>query len=155
MPRKQASNPIERRMGVIMARRVELLIGLVGAACPQFDPAFAANWLPVIDARDGTQVFIDMTSIRKLLEIPIRRPLAVKQVWVKYYYSAVKSEPARHSISQQNFNCYDRTTLATSFTSYRANGTVLRSWTQDDYSFRYEATIPGSIGEAIRAAECG
>lgn len=85
----------------------------------------------------------------------IKRPFAVRQIWVKYDHSADKTETAKSKVELLRFNCIAETSAQASSVSYGADGTVIKSKTWDDFDFNYEPEVPDTIGYAIMEFACG
>ena len=117
--------------------------------------ANAAVWKFQTSSVNGTDVYVDTESWRELPPVQIKRPFSVRQIWVKYDHSKDKTETARSKVELLRFNCTAETSALASLVSYRADGTVIKSKTWDDYDFNYEPVVPDTIGYAIMQFACG
>lgn len=108
--------------------------------------AVASSWVRVGGGSDGTQLSIDMDSVRKDGDIA--------QSWIELNYAKVRSEPARSSKELWKFRCSQRTSFTASQIFYRADGSVLRSKSPIETSYDYEPVAPDTLGERVMLVVC-
>jgi hypothetical protein len=118
-------------------------------------PASAADWQYLTTSATGAVAYVDMESWKELPPVQIKRPFAVRQIWVKYDLTNDKTETARSKVQLMRFNCSAGTSALISTVSYKPDGKVLNSKTWDDYDFYYEPEVPDTIGYAIMERACG
>lgn len=108
--------------------------------------AEASTWEYVGSAANGSVYYIDKDSVT--------RDSNKARAWFKIDYRAVKTEQAREEKQLDIFNCAEKTSNLLAYTSYRANGTVLKSENWSDNSYEYRPIVPDSIGEFMWTAAC-
>jgi len=135
----------------VTLRRASLLLTFLAFSVP----ATAADWKYLTSSSTDTAIFVDVDSVRTLPPIPIKRPFAVRQIWVKSDHSKDASERDRESKSMHRFDCDAETMLLVSHTSYRPDGTVSDSFDKEDYEFNYKPVTPDSVGYALMEFACG
>lgn len=118
-------------------------------------PASAYNWFVIGTATDNTVVLIDLSSVRDLPSIDTYRPFPVWQAWFELNYARVKTEKHRSEKWLRRFNCEAETGMIVSSTSYNPNGSVAKSYSQEDFDFKYEPVTPDTIGFAMMEYACG
>ena len=83
------------------------------------------------------------------------RDFAVRQVWVGFDFTAVKSEKDRKSLRLYQYDCIGQRVLIVSATNYSPSGKVVSKFSEiDDYDFKYDPVVPESVGASILAAVC-
>ncbi len=114
-----------------MKKKLVILLMLLCTWCM---PSFAASWYYLGQATDGTNLYIDNSSVRKNYSEAI--------VWVKYVHSS-----GTYDIEQLDIRRSNKTTATISYIKYNAYGSVIDSY-HSSY-LDYESIVPGSIGEFI------
>lgn len=107
----------------------------------------AARWETSSFGKDGTVVFVDMSSVTNEGD-------AVK-FWMKMDYSKVKSMPQRSSISLTLIRCTQRTVAMLSVINYRPTGDVMSAWDSPNAYADYQLIVPDSIIDFVRKKLCG
>ena len=118
-------------------------------------PASAAEWRYLATSTTETDVYVDVTSVRDVPQIPYQRTFPVRQVWSKSDHSRDTTETERETKTMHRFDCSSETMLVISTTGYRANGTVSGTTDQTDFGNKYKPVTPDSIGYAILEFACG
>lgn len=137
-------------------RMIAIRHTMFGVTCLLFcSPVAASSWQYLTKSDDGMIVSVDVTSLRELPGVPINRPASVRQIWVRLDLSQVKNDPAREAKQLMRYDCASETSLTVSYTEYTPRGTVLKSWSRQDYDFNYKPVIPDSIGYAMMEFACG
>lgn len=117
--------------------------------------AVASDWRYLTSGTGGVVVKVDVESVRELPAIQIRRPFPVRQIWVQMDFSQDKSVTYREQRQLFRFNCIAETGMIASSVTYNPDGRVARSWSDEDYDFKYEPQTPDTIGYAIMEFACG
>ena len=131
---------------------IVLSLGLL--ATPLLAERWSADWTPVASSTDKTWVFMKRDSLR---DLPPKtgRDFAVRQVWVGFDFTAVKSEKDRKSLRLYQYDCIGQRVLIVSATNYSPSGKVVSKFSEiDDYDFKYDPVVPESVGASILAAVC-
>lgn len=118
-------------------------------------PAAAADWKLISTAETGTSVYADVSSVRSLPAINVRRPFEVIQIWVKYDYSQNVDMKERSAVSMYRVYCAAESTALISSVAYLPNGKVSGSVSKEDYDFEYTPVTPETLGYAIMEFACG
>jgi hypothetical protein len=118
-------------------------------------PAYAADWTYLTTSTSQADVYVDAQSVRVLGPITVYRPFTVKQVWVKVDASSDKSVAYREKKLLYRFNCDGETGFLASAVTYAPSGAVMNSFSDQEYSHKYEAQIPDTVGYAIMEYACG
>jgi hypothetical protein len=135
-------------------KRVVANIFLIFAAIlPQ--PALAADWKYLTSTSTGTQILVDVSSLRQEQAVPIRRPFSVIRIWVKHDHESDKSTKDRSTVQLMSINCQNDTSMVVTSVTYSASGEVKSSRTVEDYDFRYTPDVPDTIGFSITQFACG
>ncbi|WP_435198965.1 surface-adhesin E family protein [Qipengyuania sp. 902] len=128
-------------------------LALVAAAFPNV--SVASDWRYLTSGTTGVIVKVDVESVRELPAIQIRRPFPVRQIWVLMDFSQDKSVTYRERRQLFRFNCTAETSMIASSVTYNPDGRVARSWSDEDYDFKYEPETPDTIGYTIMEFACG
>lgn len=126
-------------------------LGLVVTATP----ARAANWQYLTSTTTGTEVYVDVDSVRDLPAVAIRRPFPARQIWVRADHENDSSISYRTTRSLDRFDCNAETSLTISSTGFDASGQAIRSRNEEDYEFKYEQVVPDTIAYTIMEFACG
>lgn len=125
-----------------------VLLSAIFATLGFSSPAFASDWRYVTSDSTGTDVYVDMETIRETSDYAGRYKLA----WVKWDHSRDKSRPHRETKLYFKIKCDTFESGIISATRYRADGTVLSS---DSTSYpRLTADIPDTIGYSTTQFVC-
>ena len=109
--------------------------------------ASARVWVPLAaTATDGTEYEMDTESIRRNGDIAT--------VWIKADLSKVRTTRARSQTQLWKYNCRNNSNFIASSVTYSADGNVISSNVQQEYDFKYEPTVPDTIGEFISTIVC-
>ena len=109
--------------------------------------ASARVWVPLAaTATDGTEYEMDTESIRRNGDIAT--------VWIKADLSKVRSTRARSKTQLWKYNCRNSTNFIASSVTYGADGGVISSNVEQEYDFKYEPTVPDTIGDFISNIVC-
>lgn len=133
--------------------KMRIAVTLVGSLLAL--PASAADWRYLATSTTETDVYVDVTSVRDVPQIPYQRTFPVRQVWSKSDHSRDTTETERETKTMHRFDCSSETMLVISTTGYRANGTVSGTTDQTDFGNKYKPVTPDSIGYAILEFACG
>lgn len=117
--------------------------------------AQAQEWEYLTTSDNGTVVSVDPTKVRELPPIEIRRPFPVRQIWVNWDFSKVRTQKARSGVTLSQFDCKSETMLVVSIVHYSPDGTVLKSDRESDFDFNYDPVVLGSVGYTIMEFACG
>jgi hypothetical protein len=103
----------------------------------------AAERLELVAAlEDGSDLYIDTDTLRKLAPVRGERPFPVTQVWAFYDLSKNRREKAREARALVSFNCAARTHNVLAFKKTLPTGQRQHDWRAIDYDFKYEKIEP-------------
>lgn len=91
---------------------------------------------------DGSDLYIDTDSLRRLPPLRGERPFPVTQVWAFYDLSKNRREKAREARALVSFNCAARTHNVLAFKKTLPTGQRQHDWRAIDYDFKYEKIEP-------------
>jgi hypothetical protein len=91
---------------------------------------------------DGSDLYIDTDSLRRLPPVRGERPFPVTQVWAFYDLSKNRREKAREARALVSFNCATRTHNVLAFKKTLPSGQRQHDWRAIDYDFKYEKIDP-------------
>jgi hypothetical protein len=117
--------------------------------------SIAADWQLLAWGKSEAVVFVDTDSVRGLPPVEIRRPFEAIQLWVKMDFSQDRTVSYREQRQLYRVNCAAETMMIGSSVTYSANGSVVDSWSEEDYDFHYKPQTPETIGYAIMEFACG
>lgn len=115
-------------------RRVLFSLLFFGAA------ANASNWMIVTEATTGAKHYVDVEGIVSEGD--------VVKFWGKIDYSKDKTVGYREEKQRFTVNCRSRTLTLVSYTTYRVDGTLIRSVQIPYYSQEAREVAPDTVGEA-------
>jgi len=118
-------------------------------------PAFASDWRYLATGANGVRLYVDIDSVRSLPPITVARPFPVRQVWIYWDYTDVSSRPYDSMKTLERVDCSAETSAKMSGVSYDKGGSVLTSWTEQDYAHHYKPVVPDSLDYSIMAFVCG
>lgn len=109
-------------------------------------PANAEQLVQMSEDGSGSIYYSDYDSVRGSGQSA--------QVWIFVDHSGNKSNPARSTRELWKYNCGERTSITLSYTDYDKSGSVLKSGSQRDNSYRYEPVTPRTVGERALNFAC-
>lgn len=135
-----------------MKRLIAVFVILI--PMPIMAERWSSDWAPVASGADKTWVFMKRSSLRDLPS-KTHRDFGVRQVWIGFDFTAVRSEKDRKSLQLHQYDCIGQRVLIVSTTNYAPSGKVSSSYNEtDDYEFKYDPVVPDSIGSQILTAVC-
>lgn len=112
--------------------------------------AGATNWQVATVGSNKSVWFVDKDSIR---EVSDGYKQTAGKVWVKVDFSSIKSESAREIKQLVLLKCVEEQVKIVSIISYRADGSVIQSYTPPYSS--YEPVVPDSVMSGVMREACG
>lgn len=113
-----------------------------------------AEWDYITTTSSKSAIFARKISLRTLPPVT-GRDFPVRQLWIAFDYTAVKSEKNRKSLQLIRLDCSNEKYAIASITDYLPNGKVsFKSDDTDDYYFKYKPVVPDSISAMVMNYAC-
>lgn len=107
-------------------------------------PAFAATWERVNDDKNDQEAYVDTSSIRSMGD--------TAQAWSKVVVKHPKPGSFATVVQLQAYSCSAHSASLMSLTSYKADGSLLRTWKADAPDFT--DAVPDTVGDVLVTYVC-
>lgn len=114
-------------------------------ALPSTSHARERLWATLGVNDDGTEVWLDFSSISKEPPVEILRPFEARTAWVRFDYSQNRNVSARELLQHVAFDCHTDRHVALQSIMRDPNGHVMASADKADMAIFYKATVPDSM----------